>query len=132
MKVLIGDPDWHFSQRVSRFLESRAHLVVHEGSAEDVVDRARRWLPDLVILASELAVRDGALKAISSLKPRPAVLLTEAMDRFDRAWWAWQQGGDELFLKPVLNSHDLHQAIVAARENATAGIRPRPTAAVSA
>lgn len=131
MKVLIADPDWYFSQRVSRFLESRAHLVVQEVAAEAVLDRARRWLPDLVILASELALCDGVMKAILSLKPRPAVLLTEGLDRFDRAWRAWQQGGDELLIKPVLTGRDLHQAIVAARENAVAGTRPR-TAAVSA
>ena len=34
MKVLIADPDWHFSQRVIRFLESRAHLVVYEGAVD--------------------------------------------------------------------------------------------------
>ena len=60
------------------------------------------------------------------------MLLTENLDRFDRAWRAWQQGGDELLLKPVLSTHDLHQAIVTARENAVAGVRPHPAAAVSA
>lgn len=132
MKVLIADPDWYFSQRAGRFLESRAHLVVHEGAWDAALDQARRWLPDLVILASELALHDGVMAALSSLKPRPAVLLTERMDRFDRAWRAWQQGGDELLLKPVLSSYDLHQAIVTARENAAAGIRPHAAAAVSA
>ena len=132
MKVLIADPDWHFSQRVSRFLEDRAHLVVQESTADAALERARRWLPDLVILASELAIGDGVMAELSSLKPRPAVLLTEGLDRFDRAWRAWQQGGDELLVKPVLSSRDLHQAIVTARENAATGARPQKAAAVSA
>ncbi|MCJ7544688.1 MAG: response regulator [Phycisphaerae bacterium] len=132
MKVLIADSDWHFSQRVSRFLESRAHLVVHEGTLGAALEQARRWLPDLVILASELALHDGVMETLSSLVPRPAVLLTEGLDRFDRAWRAWQQGGDELLLKPVLSGYDLHQAIVTARENAAAGVRAHAPAAVSA
>jgi DNA-binding response OmpR family regulator len=134
MKVLIADPDWHFSQRASRFLESRAHLVVCETNLHAASDQARRWVPDLVILAAELAVRSGMLELLSSLDPRPAVLLTERMDRFDRAWRAWQKGGDELLLKPMLSTHDLHLAIVAARENAVTGVRRsgRARAAASA
>jgi DNA-binding response OmpR family regulator len=132
MKVLIADPDWNFSQRASKFLESHAHLVVCEGHIHAAADQARRWQPDLVILAAELALRDGLLEMLTSLATRPAVLLTERMDRFDRAWRAWQKGGDELLLKPVLCSHDLHLAIVAARENAIAGTRQRCGAHVAA
>jgi len=132
MKVLIADGDWHFSQQASRFLESRAHLVVCEPVLRAAMDQARRWLPDLVILSAELAVREGTMETLLSLQPRPAILLTERMDRFDRAWRAWQQGGDELLLKPVLSADDLHLAIVAARENAATGARRRVRATASA
>ena len=53
------------------------------------------------------------------------------MDRYDRAWRAWQTGGDELLMKPVFTSAELHQAIVTALENAAAGCRTRPTAATA-
>lgn len=132
MKVLIADPDWHFSQRVSKFLESRAHLVVYEPGLAAALEQAARWGPDLVILAAELAAGEGVMEALCSARPRPAILLTESMARFDRAWRAWQLGGDELLLKPVLSGYDLHQAIVTARENAAAGTPRRAVTAASA
>jgi len=125
MKVLIVDGDWHFSQQVTAFLESRAHLVVYEPHPRAAAERARKWQPDLVILSAELALRDDFIESLPGLKPRPAVLLTERVDRFDRAWRAWQKGGDELLIKPVLGLGDLHAAIVTARENAVAGVRRR-------
>lgn len=106
--------------------------MVHEGHLQAAEEQARRWVPELVILAAELALRGQLLELLSSLDPRPAVLLTERMDRFDRAWRAWQKGGDELLLKPMLSTHDLHLAIVAARENATGDARRRGRVRTSA
>ncbi len=77
MKVLIADGDWHFSQQAARFLESRAHLVVCEPVLRAAMDQARRWLPDLVILSAELAVREETMETLLNLCPRPAILLTE-------------------------------------------------------
>jgi DNA-binding response OmpR family regulator len=124
MKVLIADPDWHFAEQASTYLESHAHLVVHQPVARLALAQARHWQPDLVIVAAELAAA-GLLESLAAASPRPAVLLVDHMDRFARAWRAWQQGGDELFLKPVLKPTDLHEAIVAALENAAAGLRGR-------
>ena len=121
MKVLIVEPDWRFAEQAGKFLESRAHLVAHESRAGATLDRVRRWQPELVILAAEIALKDDILDSLSRLPSRPAVLLTERLDRFDRAWRAWQKGGDELLIKPVLCGDDLHNAIVSARENATVG-----------
>ncbi len=129
MKVLIADSDWHFARQARGFLESRAHYVVCESHPREALGRAGKWLPDLVILAAEFAVKDGFVSSLSALDPAPAVLLTERMDRFDRAWRAWQIGGDELLIKPVLHTHELHSAIVAARENAVAGVRRQVTPA---
>jgi hypothetical protein len=53
------------------------------------------------------------------------------MDRYDRIWRAWQQGGDELLVKPIFTSKELLDAIVATMENAVTGRRSQP-AAVSA
>jgi len=131
MKVLIADNDWRFVSHVEEFLESHAHLVIRRNNAEQLLSCAEHWRPDLVILSAELAEK-GALESLTALKPRPAVLLTEHMDRYDRAWRAWQIGGDELLMKPILRLLDLHEAIVAAMENAAAGTRIRPVAAASA
>ncbi|MFA6134181.1 MAG: hypothetical protein WC869_09235 [Phycisphaerae bacterium] len=131
MKVLIIDGDWSFAEQVRDSLEAKANLVVTESHAKAALEQARRWQPDLVIVAAETAAREGFLDSLSSVSPRPAVLLTERMDRFDRAWRAWQKGGDELLLKPVLCGDDLDGAIIAARENAVSG-RARTRKAVRA
>jgi len=57
------------------------------------------------------------------------VLLTGWMERYDRVWRIWQEGGDELLMKPMFNTDDLHQGIVVALENASTGTRIRPVAA---
>jgi DNA-binding response OmpR family regulator len=128
MRVLIADADWRFSQQASRFLESLAHLVVCQAQCDGLLERVRHWRPDLIILDAELAA-EGLLGSLAKLSPRPAVLLTGWMDRCDRVWRAWQQGGDELLMKPVFRSADLLEAIVVALENATVSTRSAPTAA---
>ena len=129
MKVVIADPDWRFAAQATGYLESHAHHVVNQPRRQDAVACIRHWQPDLVILSAELA-EDGAMfREIRSLPSCPAILLTEHVDRYDRAWRAWQQGGDELLMKPVFKAEELRNAIVAAMENATAGTIARPRAA---
>ena len=128
MRIVIADPDWRFAQKAMRYLESRAHLVVSIADVRMAMARIRHWRPDLVILAAELA-SPRLFSDIHSLLPRPAMLLTEQMARYDRAWRAWQMGGDELLMKPVFRSQELLQGMVVALENAAAGSRGRPTAA---
>ena len=120
LKVLIVDPDWRFTQQASAFLESYAHLVVQESRPQQALAHAKRWRPDLVVISAEL-VQQGLMDSLYGIKPRPAVLLTGWLDRYDRVWRAWQNGGDELLIKPVLKAQELHLAIVAALENAAAG-----------
>ena len=123
MKALIIDHDWRFARQAAEFLESHAHLVIHHTRADDGLARADRWRPDLVILATELADSE-VLGSLQRISPRPAVLLAGWMDRYDIAWRAWQRGGDELIMKPLFASEELHAAIVTAMENAAAGTRP--------
>ena len=127
MKVLIADPDWPFSRKAAAYLESHAHLVVQQSHAERVMQTVEHWRPDLLIVSEELAGQ-GLLGALHGRQNRPAILLVGWMDRYDRVWRAWQQGGDELLMKPVFTSEELHAAIVAALENATSGLRTRPAA----
>ena len=127
MKVLIADPDWRFSRKAAAYLESRAHLVVQQTHAERVIEAVEHWRPDLLIVSEELAGQ-GLLGELHGRPNRPAILLVGWMDRYDRVWRAWQQGGDELLMKPVFTSEELHAAIVAALENAATGVRIRPAA----
>ncbi len=115
MKVLIVEPDGRFAEATRRYLEAHANLVVRDHPSV-ALTRARHWEPDLVVLAGEVA-EGGLLEQVQALPNRPAVLLTEHMDRYDRAWRLWQQGGDELLMKPIFSAGELNEGIVAALEN---------------
>lgn len=131
MKVLIVDEDWRFSLQASIYLESRAHSVVRQPKPTDAVAQANHWHPDLVILSAD-AANKGGIDGLMTIKERPAVLLTGQLDQYHVAWRAWQKGGDELLMKPVLHCDELHEAIVTAMENATAGTRKIKHARASA
>jgi DNA-binding response OmpR family regulator len=132
MKILILETDWQFAGQAMTYLESHAHLVVHQVDAGEAIQRAAHWSPDLVIVAADLA-DTGVIEAMNQLDTPPAVLLTGWMDRYNEAWRAWQRGGHELLLKPILRADELEEAIVSARENAVAGttFRRNVTANVS-
>lgn len=131
MKILVVDADWRFVAQVTPYLEAHAHLVVDQNKPGEAAKQVQQWQPDLVMLSADLA-NENLVKAIYGLKNRPAVLLTENMDRYDRAWRTWQHCGDELLMKPVFRAEELHQAIVMALENATANAKPRRRLAKSA
>jgi DNA-binding response OmpR family regulator len=118
LKVLICDTDWRFVERATQFLIGHGHQVMSEALPSEAVDLARCWRPDVLVLASESAEGPNAelLGEIQRINPRPAILLTGHLDRFDSAWRAWQKGGDELLLKPIIHAWELHTAIIAAMD----------------
>jgi len=122
MKVIVAETDWPFAQHVRSYLETRAHLVAFETQREQLIRRVQQWQPDLLILAAELT-EDGTLQALMQLKPRPAILLSEYMDRYDRAWRAWQLGGDDILMKPIFTTDELQESISTALEKAATGAR---------
>jgi len=130
MKILIVETDWFFLRQARGFLEPRGHLTLYEPDPERALQRAEHWKPDVAIISAEReeCCTGDVLERFARLRPRPAILLTAALARFGDAWRAWQHGGDELLLKPLVHTAELHAAIVAARENALCP-RPRPLAA---
>ncbi len=124
MKVLIVDGDWRFARQATTYLESRAHLVVHQTGAREALAQAEHWRPDLVILAAEMSDK-GVMESFTKGQTRPAVLLTGRLDHYHLVWKAWQKGGDDVLIKPVMSSDELQMAITTAMENATAGQRGR-------
>ena len=126
MRVLIADPDWHFLRQARDYFESHGHYVVQEADPDAAARRAEHWKPDLLIVSAELpACCDGdLLKTFDALQPRPAIILTAPLERFDKAWRAWQRGGDEMIIKPVLHASELHVAVVTALKNAVDPRRP--------
>lgn len=126
MKIIIVDSDWRFVSKATRYFESFADAVLQQ-SAFSLVSQAETWQPDLVILAAEYAT-ENLLESLQTISPRPAVLITEHMSRYDRAWAAWQRGGDELLMKPVFKSQDLREAVQVAMQNAAVNPRYETTA----
>jgi CheY-like chemotaxis protein len=122
MKVLVIDPDPQFLNTVCDLYEPRGHAVVHETDTAIAIARAHHWQPDVVIVSAEIerCCNGDLLSQLAQVEGRPAILLTAHMDRFDKAWRAWQRGADELLLKPVLHPADLDAAVLAARQNAVA------------
>jgi DNA-binding response OmpR family regulator len=122
MKVLLVDNDWRFAQQATTYLESRAHLVVHQPHLKDALAKAEHWQPDLVVLSAEVAHK-GLLTSLTSLPNRPAILLTGRLDQYHLVWKTWQDGGDDVLIQPVMSGQEFHLAIVTALENAAAGSR---------
>ena len=120
MKILVVDSDWQFLCKTRDILEPRGHYIVHEDDPERALRRSLKWRPDVIMVSTEYeSCCDGNLLGdLSRLKPRPAVLLTSALTDFDKAWRAWQRGGDEVLCTPMLHTSELHVAIMIARQNA--------------
>lgn len=126
LKILICDSDWRFVERAIRFLSSHGHQVMNEALPSEALDLASHWHPDVVILASESTegANEQVIAQLKRLTPRPAILLTGQLDRFDAAWRAWRKGGDELLLKPVINAWELYTAIVGALNASSPAVQP--------
>jgi len=133
LRVLICDADQRFVDRATHFLGRHGHQVLTEPLADELYEVVQRWRPDVLVLASETVYPHGGtvLQRISRLTPRPAILLTGQLDRFDAAWRAWRQGGDELLLKPILHAWELHTAIISAIECAAPKIADESAAATA-
>ena len=74
-----------------------------------------------VVEIEELTLEDytSAHATISrALGVKPAILISEHMSNYKRAWAAWQRGGDELLMKPIFKATELQEAVVTALENA--------------
>ena len=134
MKLLVIDRDPRFLNTVCDLFEPRGHVVVHETDTATAIARAHHWQPDVIVVSAEIdrCCNGDLLSQLAQVECRPAVLLTAHMDRFDKAWRAWQHGADELLLLPVLHSSDLDMAVLAARQNAVAAQRENQALAMSA
>jgi len=118
LKILICDPDRKFVQTARRILGSEGHTVVVEANLCEAARLALKNIPDVVVLPSEFANDPNAdliIEIIHHMTPRPAVLLTIQMARFDIARKAWLKGADGTLFKPILQDQELKAAIDWAR-----------------
>jgi len=120
MKVLIVDSDWYFVSQASGILESKGHQVSSEADSAEAFERAEQLRPDVILINVELeeVCQGDMLERLEGILPRPAIVLVSVLERFDKAWQAWQRGGHEVLFKPILHPSELHVAILNARQNA--------------
>ena len=122
MKVLVIDADRRFAEQVAGHMEARAHIVVHQPDPAEAMTRVKSWQPDLVFVSAD-AVGSGILGRLMVGKDRPAIILTGMLDQYSSVWKAWQTGGDDVLIKPVMNGDELNLAVITAMENAVTGMR---------
>jgi len=97
LRILVCDADREFVQAAERILGSEGHTIVAEADLCKAARLALKSTPDVVVLPSEFADDSNAdliTELIHHLTPRPAILLTMRMARFDLARKAWQKGAD--------------------------------------
>jgi DNA-binding response OmpR family regulator len=117
LRILICDGDREFVQAAKRILGSEGHTVVAEADLCKAARLALKSTPDVVVLPSEFADNPNAdiiIELIHHLTPRPAILLTMQMARFDLARKAWHKGADHSVFKPLLGGQELNAAIAQA------------------
>ncbi|MCY2930872.1 MAG: response regulator [Planctomycetota bacterium] len=128
MKVLILDADDRFAEQARRYFESHAHLVVRAFSAAEALKTAQSWRPDLAVVDADQA-SETLLRGVQALPDRPAILMTGWPENVGHVWRAWQSGGDELLMKPLLHAAEIQLAVATALENAVTGTRGETVAA---
>ena len=103
-KILVVDDDQDILELVSFNLEKAGYDCIVEASGERVVDRARRFSPDLMILDIMLPGISGLdiLKKVRSedgLKGIPVIMLTARTEEVDRVL-GLELGADDYVTKP--------------------------------
>ena len=114
-KVILVEADTRFARQLERYFISKSAKVA-ESTPADLVQFATKFEPDLIILAAEFASSE-LCSALHRLPHKPAILLTEHMANYKQAWRAWQMGGHELLMKPVLKAQEVSDAICSAIQN---------------
>jgi DNA-binding response OmpR family regulator len=130
MRVIIVESDRQFAEKAATYFEGHGDQVINE-SPTTLIDRLRHWQADLLLLSAESATEE-LMNAIRALRAGPAILLSEHMSRFQRAWSAWQRGGHELLMRPIFHAYELREAVTVALENAAVGTRGRTPQAIPA
>ncbi|MCY2924668.1 MAG: hypothetical protein NT031_04395 [Planctomycetota bacterium] len=102
--------------------------MLRASEASDALKSAQAWRPDLAVLDADPA-SETLLRGIQALPGRPAILLTGWPENVGHVWRAWQTGGDELLMKPLLHANELQMAVATALENAVIGTRGETVAA---
>ena len=120
-RILLVEDEPDTRELVRLTLELDGHEVVEASTAEDGIDRACRWRPDLILMDLSLAGKfDGLeatrrLRADSTFDDVPIVALTAHAMQGDRER-SLAAGCDEHWTKPILDLAAFRQKVARAAE----------------
>ena len=103
-KILVIDDDKSIREIVGRFLKSLGYEVLFATDGLEGMERARGFLPDLIVLDIDMPKMNGIslcsiLKSEEKTRHIPVLFLT-AKDRIETAEEAIKEGGEGYLTKP--------------------------------
>lgn len=113
-KVLIVDDSPTETHKLTSMLEKHGHSVSCAGNGEEGVEKARRELPDIVLMDVVMPGLNGfqatrQLARIQETSAIPVIIVTTKDQETDRVW-GMRQGAKQYLTKPV-NEIELIKAI---------------------
>lgn len=104
-KILIADDEPDILEILSFHLKAEGYEVITAKDGRDAVDKARRQMPDLIILDMMMPVKNG-LEACELLKSNPAfadtpILFLTALNDEETQIKGLETGADDYISKPV-------------------------------
>lgn len=113
-KVLIVDDSPTETHKLTSMLEKHGHSVSCAGNGEEGVEKARRELPDIVLMDVVMPGLNGfqatrQLARIQETAGIPVIIVTTKDQETDRVW-GMRQGAKQYLTKPV-NETELIKAI---------------------
>lgn len=113
-KVLIVDDSPTETHKLTSMLEKHGHSVSCAGNGEEGVEKARRELPDIVLMDVVMPGLNGfqatrQLARTQETSAIPVIIVTTKDQETDRVW-GMRQGAKQYLTKPV-NETELIKAI---------------------
>ncbi len=131
-RVLIIDDDLTLADVVGRYLERSGFEVEIDGAGDTGLDRALKWLPDLIVLDLMLPGLDGfeVFRRIRAVAPIPVIMLTARGEEEDRVA-GLELGADDYLAKPF-SPRELAARVKAVLRRADGAVAASASAVVDA
>jgi twitching motility two-component system response regulator PilH len=107
-KILIVDDSATTRELITNALRNKGFQIVTASNGEEALDKAKRELPDLILLDVVMPGQNGfqvcrQLKTSDITKAIKVILVTSKNQKSDR-FWGLKQGADDYLVKPFEKS----------------------------